>query len=302
MSRVKESSGVILGTLLIAAGYLIPPPRWAHLTSIPVASELPPEFLALSISIAFFLAVIGGYTILASATNKTMTWAAIISSAALVGSLTTAMLVSDMNALSFEVAKSITLSAGALLGGYLRVPQSLRPLEPPVGGCLSGVDLHVYMEKRIEASHCYRRNIIDNLIRWYTVFMTVNYVSMGWFATGGGENQSGFVVLIAAMFITQNGLGIMACLRIKRYLLASGYQISRYEQILVGISPDKEQADKEREAFVPSRVYGRAIQLMVAGLIFIVLVWAALSVAIGFKDGDLQHALTMPTTQIQTRG
>ncbi len=276
MSRVKESLGVILGTLLIIAGYLIPPPRWTHFTSIPVASELSPEFLALSISIVFFFAVIGGYAILASASNKTMTRAAIISSAVLVGSLTTAMLAGEMKTRSFEVAKSITLSAGTLLGGFLRVPQPLRPLEPEAnGGCLSGADLHAYMEKRIESSHYYRRHIIDNLIRWYTVFIGINYVSMGWFAAGGEEAR--FVALIAAMFITQNVLGIMACLRIKRYLLESSYQIARYEQVLVGTSSDKER--EAREAFIPSRVYGRAIQLMIAGLIFIVLVWVALAVA-----------------------
>jgi hypothetical protein len=281
MSRVKESLGVILGTLLITAGYLIPPPRWTH---IPVPSELPPEFLALSISLVFFLALVGGYAILAGASNKTMKWAAIISSAALVGSLTSAMLAGEMKALSYEVAKSITLSAGALLGGFLRVPQSPRALTAPEGGCLSGADLHAYMEKRIEFSHCYRRNIIDNLIRWYIVFITANYATMGWVVTG---HKNILVALIAAMFITQNGLGIMACLRIKRYLLASSYQIARYEQTLIGISSDKEP-DKEREAFIPSRVYGSAIQLMVLGLIFLVLVWVAFSVAIGVKDGNLQ--------------
>ncbi len=70
----------------------------------------------------------------------------------------------------------------------------------------------------------------------------------------------------------QNILGIIACMRIKRYVLVTSDEIVANEQSLVG----SELSYEAREALMPAPVYGRAIQLMVLGLVFIVLVWSVL--------------------------
>src|SRR6476646_11321327 len=121
MSRTRKSSGAIFGALLIVTGYFIPPPRWAHFTSIPATPSLPQEFLALGISIIFLLSVVGGYTIAANTESKTLKQAPIIAGVLLVSSLIIAIAAGDMIFLPFEVAKSVTLYAAVLLGGFLRV-------------------------------------------------------------------------------------------------------------------------------------------------------------------------------------
>src|SRR5262249_33161265 len=125
------------------------------------------------------------------------------------------------------------------------------------------------LERRMTASHGYVRHMISSLVKWYTFFVGVNYASMGWFATHPELQSSNTIFLIAGMFIMQNVLGIIACMRIRRYVIVAGNEFLATEQSLIGAALSSEA----RETLMPSPVYARAIQLMVLGLVFIVLVW-----------------------------
>lgn len=273
-TKGREVLAVIKGTFLVGVSFLVLAPQVTGLTRLP--SQLGPGLLALSVSIGFALAVIGGYVVAAaSAGRRNLKRAAVLSGVAFVCgafvcSLIIMLVVAEGESLQFQVARTIVVAIGVMLGVYLRTPRPPQKIKVPL---LEAKELRMHLQRRAAASHNYVRHIVSNLIKWYTFFVGVNYVSMGWFATHHDElASSNMILLIAGMFIMQNVLGIMACMRIKRYLLATGNEIIETEQGLVG----KELSDEAREALIPSLVYSRSIQLMITGLVFIVLVWAAL--------------------------
>ncbi len=270
-TRAKEFLGVVKGTLLVGASFLVLAPQLTGLAQL--APQLRPGFLALSVSIGFALSVMGGYVVAASAGRRGIKRTGMLSGIAFVcGAFVCGIIImvvlAEGESLQFQIARTVAVAIGVMLGSYLRTP---RPRQRIKVVPLEAAELRAHLQRRIEASHEYARHMVSNLIKWYTFFVGVNYVSMGWFATHRELESSNMIILIAAMFIMQNVLGIMACMRIKRYLVTTGDEIIESEQSLVG-----ELSDEAREAFMPSLVYSRSIQLMVTGLIFIVLVWAAL--------------------------
>jgi hypothetical protein len=266
--RYVELVGVSKGLFLVVASLFALTPQATHLPSVGV--DLAPGFAALSISIGFALAVGGGYVIAASAGRKTMKRTLVVASVALISSLILMVLLSGHESLQFQAIRTITVSLGVLLGGYLRTPQPQHPVRfiP-----LPDQELRGYLEKRIASSHKYSRHLITNLVYWYAFFVTVNYASMGWFAVQGPNSSgSSLIILIASLFVMQNVLGILACARIKRHILSVRNKIVSYEQSLAGQELDAETI----EVLMPATVYARAIQLMTLGLVAIVLAWTAL--------------------------
>jgi hypothetical protein len=269
--RTKELVGGLKGALLISASLFALIPQFTGLTSVGV--ELAPGFAALSISIGFALAVGGGYVIAASAGRKTARRTIVVASLALISSILLMVLLAGRESSEFQIARTVTVSLGVLLGGYLRTPQPQRRVRLVA---LPDQELRIHLEKRIASSHEYSRHLITNLVNWYAFFVTVNYASMGWFAVqrerGASNETSSLIILIASVFVLQNVLGMLACARVKRHILAVSDEVVGYEQSLVG-----EQLDSEaREVLMPSSVYSRAIQLMSFGLVAIALAWTAL--------------------------
>jgi len=269
--KTKEVVGGLKGALLIGASLFALIPQFTGLTS--VGAELAPGFAALSVSIGFALAVGGGYVIAASAGRKTLRRTIIVASLTLISSIMLMVLLVGRESMQFQIARTITVSLGVLLGGYLRTPQPQRRVRLVA---LPDQELRVHLEKRISSSHEYSRHLITNLVNWYAFFVTVNYASMGWFAVQRERNASSetssLIILIASLFVLQNVLGILACARVKRHILAVSDEMVSYEQSLLGEELDSDT----REVLMPSSVYSRAIQLMALGLVAIALAWTAL--------------------------
>jgi len=271
MARTREILGGLKGALLIAASLFVLTPQMTGLTDL--KRELAPGYAALSIALGFVLAVGAGYVFVASAGRKTLKRTLAFASIAVVGGLAL-MVCFRAESPQFQVARIVAVALGVLLGGYLRAPQPIRPIRPTL---LSDTELRSRLEKRMGDSHEYSRHLMTNLVSWYTFFVTVNYVGMGWFAKqdkDSGSTQAGLVVVICAMFIVQNVLGMMACARVRRHLLEVSDEIVAIEQGLVG-----EELDRETRALLmPSAVYARAIQLMIIGLFTIVCAWIVLPI------------------------
>ncbi len=67
-------------------------------------------------------------------------------------------------------------------------------------------------EKIFAEQHNHARHLFTSLISWWTVWTTVNFVTMGWLA---GSNKTGsassFITAVAWIFAIQNILGGVAC-------------------------------------------------------------------------------------------
>jgi hypothetical protein len=73
--------------------------------------------------------------------------------------------------------------------------------------------------KIVEETHLYLRHTVQLWVQWFTFFLTVNYVALGWFASGANSPSNRKpLVYVATLFITQNTLGIIACLSTRKWL------------------------------------------------------------------------------------
>lgn len=115
--------------------------------------------------------------------------------------------------------------------------------------------------------HDYVRHIMTTLVSWFTVFITVNYATLGWLLSkvvgegGGGEGSTRKLrLLVAILFIVQNGLGLFAIGAARKYLL-------RAAGLLTG------RADALQVRLVPQEVYPRAASLMQIALGTVIVAW-----------------------------
>jgi hypothetical protein len=126
------------------------------------------------------------------------------------------------------------------------------------------------LERKFKELHEYVRHVFQLFIGWYTFFVTVNYASMGWLATSADAKPSlaKFAWLIPVMFISQNALGIFACLYVWQCLKESNDKILRFEQIAL--------PNDMASTSVPILLYSRSIGLIASSLVFIIAVWSAI--------------------------
>lgn len=268
--KAKEAVGGAVGVLGVIASLIVLTPHYTNLSRVGVA--LAPGFAALGISVGFALALAGGYVIAASASRKTMRRAVLVASLALILSFIVMALIGNSESAQVKVIRTVSVALGVFLGGYLRTPQARKrvPHAP-----LTDTRLRSHLYKRMASSHEYTRHIISNLVSWYAFFVTVNYASMGWFASQGkegGEQAPSVIILVSSLFFFQNVLGMIACARVRRHILIVSDEIMSYEQSLAGGELDADQ----RDVVMPSSMYARAIQLMSLGLAAIAIVWSVL--------------------------
>jgi hypothetical protein len=187
--------------------------------------------VAVLVTIAFVLSLAAGYAVAAAISSPRLERVVLVSACSLVLSLIPSLCY-EQSITNATIARTIIIALGTLLGGYLRTPRRDESKAPPVH--LDYENLHLHLEKSIDTSHKYARHMMTNLVNWFVFFVTVNYGSMGWFASAEKPNGS-LVVTLATFFMFQNALGIVVCLRIRRYIAAAGREIIDHEQAFRGL-------------------------------------------------------------------
>jgi len=246
---------MIISILVILAGYVINSPLVAIV--IYPEGKFVPGVVALSISIGFIFALFGGYLIADDTQNRRLKIALIITVTFILG-LLLVIFVTKRESPAIQAARFVAMLTGVALGAYLKTPE--------IAGQLVDHDdkrapIEQEAEVRFKESNVYIRHIFDNLVRWFTFFVTVNYVSMGWFATSA--RPSNMLPLIAGLFAIQNFLGILMCMGVKAYIASVRFGIMKNEAVGIGVA-------------FPDRVYVRAVNLMMVALLTILVVWLVL--------------------------
>jgi len=126
--------------------------------------------------------------------------------------------------------------------------------------------------KIIDELHSYSRHNMQLWVQWFTFFVTINYVALGWFA--GQLSRSELtdrkpLLYVATVFMVQGILGVWVSLVWRHRLLRLGLQtVAAYDKLLAEIP------------FVefPHAAYGYAIALGSIALVALIGVWLALIV------------------------
>ena len=93
--------------------------------------------------------------------------------------------------------------------------------------------------KVLDELHSYCRHTMQLWVQWFTFFLTVNYVALGWFA--GEISEKGLrdrrpLNFVAELFISQNVLGILICFITRRFFVRTGLSLEAQHRKL-GIFP-----------------------------------------------------------------
>jgi hypothetical protein len=122
------------------------------------------------------------------------------------------------------------------------------------------------LRKIIEELHNHIRQNMSLWVQWFTFFVTVNYVGIGWFAKGASDNHA--VWLASTLFISQCILGIAATVYMRQWFGRSDRELhSLYRRL---------HAEKiEPEFSVPFY----RIALLLGGLALAALVCAWIAIA-----------------------
>jgi hypothetical protein len=137
----------------------------------------------------------------------------------------------------------------------------------------NGVPTSAVDQKIVDELHCYLRHNMQLWVAWFTFFVTINYVGLGWFASEifkGGHTDPDTRPLhyVAAVFVIQCILGIWASLIWRRQLNRISSDISTIYSAL------------RRDAGLPEfsgKAYGYAILLGAAALVTIIFAWCFLA-------------------------
>lgn len=78
----------------------------------------------------------------------------------------------------------------------------------------------------------YLRHTFQLLLSWFTVWLTVNYFSMGWVAANWGKVEENVGIVVAFAFVFQNVLGIFICIVIGIYFKGEAGRLLKIEQVI----------------------------------------------------------------------
>jgi len=128
---------------------------------------------------------------------------------------------------------------------------------------------HAIRQALINDSNDFSRATLTALVSWFTVFITVNYLAIGWIATATLKNQVYTlfpVVLLCLVFVSQNALGVYVCLITRRWFGRASEQVS-----------EMCSESKVVPAFLfPHGVYMKATLAMVVAQILLAMAWGGL--------------------------
>jgi hypothetical protein len=123
--------------------------------------------------------------------------------------------------------------------------------------------------KVVDELHIYTRHNMMMWVQWFTFFLTVNYVALGWFA---GELAKKTVVNkrplldVSVLFMAQGVLGISGSLIHRKQILKISDDLCHlYDELLITIP----------HLHFPHRLYAQVILLGCVAMIVVIGVWAA---------------------------
>ncbi len=129
------------------------------------------------------------------------------------------------------------------------------------------------IQTRIREYHEYVRHIFGLFITWFTFFISVNYVGIGWFASKGNDQGKGpSVELVGVMFGVQCVLAIGVCVMLLFYFYHA------YEHI-VSLQQADESMDKhlKGKTSMPRRVYMLSIFGGMLAIVTVLVTWLYLA-------------------------
>jgi hypothetical protein len=132
--------------------------------------------------------------------------------------------------------------------------------------------LYTLKSALIKESNDFCRSTMTVLVSWFTLFVSVNYVAIGWVAKAVyDQNMHLPVVVVSAVFISQNGLGIYASGITRSWFMCSHAEVMKMcSELKVGRPSDALMA------LFPHRTYGNAIVAMMVAQFLLALVWSVL--------------------------
>ena len=127
--------------------------------------------------------------------------------------------------------------------------------------------------KILDELHQYFRSCMTLWVQWFTFFVTVNYLALGWFAQeivkSGSLKDARPLKYVAILFISQCLLGIWVSLLLRQWFLRTDKELStRYEILQLSLS---------RPVFL-AQFYSNAISLACVALAALILCWILLAV------------------------
>ena len=131
----------------------------------------------------------------------------------------------------------------------------------------------------ISEENNYIRHMLTSAVGWFSFFVTVNYASMGWLAGAADKFKGNYpaIVLISALFVTQNILGIMACLAVRRYFSGAHERLEGLHRAFVGGSDsagDSALSASKLGSYFPVSLYRRLMLFMVVAMIPVMIAWS----------------------------
>lgn len=73
-------------------------------------------------------------------------------------------------------------------------------------------------ESRLKQIHDYIRHTLQLFLGWFAFFAGINYVALGWLATGTNHAAPSVAIAVGANFIVRNLLGIVRTIFVDRAL------------------------------------------------------------------------------------
>ena len=133
---------------------------------------------------------------------------------------------------------------------------------------------------RMELTELYSfaRHHFQLYFSWYTFFLTVNFVAIGWFTSvllTGALKVSLPIIIIATFFIVQLILSYMASLEVRKYFETTHNRCNELLNLL-GMHPSESQL--HLKTAIPLQIYSKIFSLMRSTLISFGLFWMALSI------------------------
>jgi hypothetical protein len=125
--------------------------------------------------------------------------------------------------------------------------------------------------------YTFARHHLQLYISWYTFFLTVNFLSIGWFTSvllTGTLKVSLPIILITIFFVVQLALSYAASAAVRSYFARTNNRCNELLSLL-GQSP---QSHLQPKTAMPVQVYVTIINLMCYTLVSFIIFWISLSI------------------------
>jgi uncharacterized membrane protein len=117
-----------------------------------------------------------------------------------------------------------------------------------------------------EENH-YARHVFTSAVGWFTLFITVNYISVGWIS----NNTTGWwqsIALISFLFMLQNLIAIFALEHVREYFKEPNTRMAKAHAVLCAHLGDENHSD-----YYPKYLYYKMVRSMIGALIILFLTW-----------------------------